>query len=113
LTELSVEIGKCLNGESAFTTDALTMSINSTKDELSTIQDRLTKCERSLEEKSEVLKKLDYYYDQFTSWADEFDISTPEQKKMIICQLIKEIRVYKYYNIEIEFNISYRQFLSV
>lgn len=54
---------------------------------------------------------LSYYYDQFTSWADEFDTATTEQKKMIICQLIKEIRVYKHYNIEIEFNISYRQFL--
>ena len=110
LTELSVEIGKCLNGESAFTTDVLTMSINSTKDELRTIEQRLARCEQSLTEKSDVLNKLDYYYDQFTSWADEFDTATMEQKKMIICQLIKEIRVYKDYNIEIEFNISYRQF---
>ena len=91
LTELSVEIGKCLNGESTFTTDVLTMSINSTKDELKSIEQRLTECEQSLTEKNEVLKKLDYYYDQFTSWADEFDTSTLEQKKMIICQLIKEI----------------------
>jgi len=111
LTELSVEIGKCLNGESTFTTDVLTLSINSTKDELKSIEQRLTQCEQSLTEKSEVLNKLDYYYDQFTSWADEFDTVTLEQKKMIICQLIKEIRVYKHYNIEIEFNISYRQFL--
>ena len=38
LTELSVEVGKCLSGESVFTTDMLTMSINSTKDELKLIQ---------------------------------------------------------------------------
>ena len=77
------------------------MSINSTKDELKSIEQRLTQCEHSLTEKSDVLSKLDYYYDQFTSWADEFDTATTEQKKMIICQLIKEIRVYKDYNIEI------------
>ena len=59
LTELSVEIGKCLNGESAFTTDVLTMSINSTKDELKSIEQRLIECEQSLTEKSEVLNKLD------------------------------------------------------
>ena len=64
-----------------------------------------------LEEKNDVLNKLDYYYTQFTSWVDEFETATMEQKKMIICQLIKEIRVFKDYNIEIEFNISYRQFL--
>ena len=51
LTELSVEIGKGLNGESAFTTDVLTLSINSTKDELRTIEQRLTECEQSLTEK--------------------------------------------------------------
>ena len=111
LTELSVEVGKCLSGKSVFTTDMLTMSINSTKDEVKTIQTRLTECQQSFQEKNEVLNKLDYYYDQFVSWADEFDNATMEQKKMIICQLIKEIRVYKGYRIEIEFNISYRQFL--
>lgn len=111
LTELSVEVGKCLNDESAFTTDVLTMSINSTKDELKAVQKRLSECEQSLQGKREFLNKLDYYYTQFTSWADEFENASMEQKKMIICQLIKEIRVFKDYNIEIEFNISYRQFL--
>ena len=71
----------------------------------------INSAKNKLKEKNEVLNKLDYYYTQFTSWADEFDAATVEQKKMIICQLIKEIRVFKDYNIEIEFNISYRQFL--
>lgn len=32
---------------------------------------------------------------------------------MVICQLIKSIKVYKGYRLEIEFNISYNQFLNV
>ena len=111
LTELSVEVGKCLNGESNFTTDILTMSINSTKDELNSIQKRLTECEKSLEEKNDVLNKLDYYYTQFTSWADEFDNASQERKKMIICTLFKEITVGKGYKIEILMDSSYEQFL--
>ena len=108
---MSIEIGKSLSGESSFTIDMLTMSINSTKDEMKSVEGRLKDCENLLEEKSEVLQKLDYYYNQFVSWADEFENSTMEQKKMIVCHLIKEIRVSRGYELEIEFNISYRQFL--
>ncbi len=111
LAELAVEVGKSLSGESVFTTDVLTMSINSTKDELSSVEERLNNCEKALEEKKDVLDKLDYYYNQFVSWADEFENATMEQKKMIICQLIKEIKVSRGYDIQISFNISYRQFL--
>lgn len=112
LSELSVEVGKSLSGESAFTTDVLSMSINSTKEELASIEQRLQECESLLVEKSDVLDKLDYYYSQFVSWADEFKNASMEQKKMIVCQLIKSIKVSRGYHLEIEFNISYRQFLG-
>ena len=112
LAELSVEIGKSLSGESTFTVDMLTMAINSTKEEKAFAESRLQECETELDEKKDVLDKLDYYYEQFVSWADEFENSTMEQKKMIICQLIKSIKVSRGYNLEIEFNISYRQFVE-
>lgn len=112
LAELSVEIGKSLSGESVFTTEMLSMSINSTKEEMKNVEKQLKECDNMLEEKSDVLNKLDYYYEQFVSWADEFESATMEQKKMIICQLIKTIKVSRGYQLEIEFNISYRQFLA-
>lgn len=112
LTELSVEIGKSLSGESTFTVDMLTMAINSAKEEMAYTEKRLKECKVELDEKRDVLNKLDYYYEQFVSWADEFENSTMEQKKMIICQLIKSIKVSRGYNLEIEFNISYRQFME-
>lgn len=88
------------------------MSINSTKEEMKNVEKQLKECDNMLEEKSDVLNKLDYYYEQFVSWADEFESATMEQKKMIICQLIKTIKVSRGYQLEIEFNISYRQFLA-
>jgi hypothetical protein len=57
------------------------------------------------------MKKLDYYYDQFNSWAEEYETATME-KKMIVCQLIKEINVSKGYVLDIVFNLNYQQFLS-
>ena len=43
---------------------------------------------------------------------DEFDNSTLEQKKMIVCQLVKEIRIARGYEIEIVFDIIYEQFIA-
>ena len=45
-------------------------------------------------------------------WADEFDNSTLEQKKMIVCQLVKEIRIARGYKIEMVFDINYEQFIA-
>ena len=59
-----------------------------------------------------MVAKLDYYYQQFITWADEFKNASNEQRKMIICQLIDKIKVGRGYNIEIEFNSSYKQFFG-
>ena len=112
LTELSLEVGKSLCGENKFPVDVLAMSINSTKTEIENVDKKIAECDRELEEKSEVISKLDYYYEQFIAWANEFDKATQEQRKMIICQLIDEINVGRGYNIEIKMNASYGQFFS-
>lgn len=112
LTTLSLEIGKSLCGQSSFSADMLSVSINNTKDEISETKRLIQECETKLGEQSEVLGKLDYYYNQFVSWADEYENASSEQKKMIICQLIKEVKVGKGYEIEIEFNASYKQFFE-
>ena len=59
------------------------------------------------------MDKLDFYYSQFRTWADEFDNSTMEQKKMIACQLIREVKVSRGYELEIVFDLNYEQFLSL
>ena len=51
-------------------------------------------------------------YNQFKSWADEFDTATLEQKKMIACHLFKRIEVGRDYKISVELNMSYQQFCS-
>lgn len=49
-------------------------------------------------------------YDNFKNWADEFDDSTMEQKKMIIAQLVDRIEVGRDYKVSILFNMTYKQF---
>lgn len=112
LSGLAVEVGKYISGENRFPIDILNTSIEQTKTELADIEEQLCECNKVLGEKKDVLSKLDYYYDQFVTWADEFEIASLEQRKMIICQLINEVRVGRGYKIDIDFNASYRQFFD-
>ena len=51
-------------------------------------------------------------YNQFKSWAEEFDSATLEQKKMIACHLFKRIEVGRDYQITVELNMTYQQFCT-
>jgi len=59
-----------------------------------------------------VIDSLDDQFSDFRNWAEVFDTASIEERKMIICHLIKEIKVYKEYEIDITFNMDYEQFLS-
>lgn len=51
-------------------------------------------------------------YNQFKTWAEEFDTATLEQKKMIACHLFNRIEVGRDYKISVELNMTYQQFCS-
>lgn len=111
--ELSTEIGKSLLGESRFTPDMLSTSIDNTNEMLRKKGTELNDIKYKLANQQNAMGKLDFYYSQFRTWADEFDNSTMEQKKMIACQLIREVKVARGYEIEIVFDLNYEQFLSI
>ena len=112
LSNLSSEIAKSLTGESSFTPDVLATAIDNTKTELNKLHDKLTKLNYGLNNTQGAMKKLDFYYDQFRGWAEIYKDASLEQRKMIICQLIKEINVSKGYELDIILDMSYEQFLS-
>ena len=49
---------------------------------------------------------------QLRTWADIFDSSEMDVKKMIASYIIKRVTVYRDYKIEMELNISVRQYLD-
>ena len=112
LRELTEEIASALLGDSKFTPDVLSMAIENTKKKLNDNCSLLAEKRHQLSRKEDEMGKIDYHYDQFRSWADEFESATPERKKMIICTLFKEINVGKGYEIEILMNSSYEQFVA-
>lgn len=111
VVELSAEIGRSLLGESRFTPDILSTSIDNTNDLLHKKEIELSDIKYKLANQQNAMGRLDFYYSQFRTWADEFDNSTMEQKKMIACQLIKEVKVSRGYELEIVFDLNYEQFL--
>ena len=56
------------------------------------------------------MSKLDYHYNRFLNWADEFQNASLEERKMIACRLIRQDKVSKGYNVNIEFDMNYQQF---
>lgn len=112
VVELSAEIGRSLIGESRFTPDMLSASIEATNALLHQKETELLEVQNALANQQTAMEKLDYYYAQFRTWAEEFESSSIEQKKMIVCQLIKEINISRGYEIDIVFDINYEQFIS-
>ena len=84
LRELSAEIANALLGDSKFTEDALALAIATTKDKIADSAALIEEKKNYLDNKEAEMVKLDYYYDQFVSWADEFDNASAERKRMIL-----------------------------
>jgi hypothetical protein len=112
LAQLSAEISKSLTGESKFTPDMLSMAIDNAKTELQKTEALLVQLNYGLNNSQGAMKKLDPYYEQFRNWAEEFEDASLEQRKMIICQLVREISVSRGYELSIELDINYEQFLA-
>ncbi|MEG1010739.1 MAG: hypothetical protein RSE54_02675 [Ruthenibacterium sp.] len=68
--------------------------------------------EQSHTELCESAQKLHKEYNRLLTWADLYDKSTFEAKKMIVAQFVKAVRVGRDYNIEIDFNVSFEEFQS-
>ena len=90
----------------------LSASIEATNTLLHQKETELLEVQNVLVNQQTAMGKLDYYYSQFRTWAEEFESSSIEQKKMIVCQLIKEINISRGYEIDIVFDINYEQFIS-
>lgn len=112
LNELFLEVGKCISGESNFSVDVISSSIDAAKSELDNINTQLLQCAEVLENRTKLLNDLESNYNQLIEWVHEFDNDNFEQRKTIVRQVIKSVKVERGYKIEIEFYDAYKQFLQ-
>ena len=107
--KLEKEIAKALTGESAFTPEQLSKVIDGVENQISK-QQKLDTLNTEMTEKKASMESVKPLYDRFKNWAEEFDDSTMEQKKMIIAELVDRIDVGRDYKVSILLNMTYQQF---
>ena len=112
LLKLQLEIGKTLTGDSIYSPEDLSQAIQTLKLRIAEVEKQLQALQEEEAEKKRGIDLITPAYNQFKSWADEFDTATLEQKKMIACQLFKRIEVGRGYKITVELNMTYQQFCS-
>lgn len=112
LAKLQMEIGKSLTGDSVYSPEDLSQAITVLKEKISAVENKLVKLQDEEENKKSSVDLITSAYNQFKSWADEFDTATLEQKKMIACQLFKRVEVGRDYKVSVELNMTYKQFCN-
>lgn len=112
LDKMELEIGKALAGESEFSVEQLNRAIKRTETRMEEIKTELEELKQEEENQVRSTEAIIPAYNQFKSWADEFDLAPIEQKKMIACQLFTKIEVARDYVIHVEINLTYKQFCT-
>ncbi len=112
LSYLQSEIANALVGDSVYSPEDLSEAIKATKEKIANFEDELQELVNEEIQEKQSKDDLIPKYNQFKSWADEFDEATLEQKKMIACQLFNRIEIGKGYRITFEINMSYKQFIE-
>ena len=112
LGELTEEIANALIGDSKFTPDVLAVAIERSKKKIADNVAEIKELEIRLANEESEMGRIDYYYNQFVSWADEFDKASLERKRMIAGELLSQVSISRGYEIQILMNASYQQFLA-
>lgn len=112
LSKLQLEIGKTLTGDSLYSPEELTQAIKVLRERITQAKQQLAELQEEEASKQRRVEMITPAYNQFKSWADEFDMASMEQKKMIACQLFKRIEVGRDYAISVELNMTYQQFCT-
>jgi DNA invertase Pin-like site-specific DNA recombinase len=112
LIKLETEIIKALNGESTFDHDVLNGLILQTKEKVLIMADSVKQYELELSNRQQHIAEIQAQYNKLISWAEMFANSPTETKKMILSCLIKRVKVSRGYEVDITFNVDYKQFCS-
>lgn len=112
LDDYKGETLKIIRGQSKLSIDLLNTLIAETEAQIKEAQLNVDTVNAELRELLETSEGLQREYDRLLSWADLYDKSSFEAKKMIVSQFIQAVRVGRDNNIEVDFNVSFDEFQS-
>jgi len=112
LEDYKGETLKVIRGQSKLSIELLNSLTAEANEQIRDARADADTAEKHYSELLESAENLRKEYDRLLTWADLYDKSTFEAKKMIAAQFIKAVRVGRDYNIEIDFNVSFEEFQS-
>lgn len=110
LADYQAETIKVIRGQSRLDVSLLNELVEKAKGELEVLS---AAAEQAKEQLEYVLADDGFEreeYDRLKSWAEVYDSCSFEAKKMFVSKFIKSVYVYRDYELEIEFNVSFDEF---
>lgn len=109
-TKLQQEVLKSLMGESTFDTDLLKKMLSDNTAALAQAESIMESCEADKDAEEERIQYFSQQYRSITDWAEEFDASDNDNKKMILARIIEKITVDRNYHLNITFFVTEESF---
>ena len=105
--DFQIQVLKVIRGESKLSMDFLTSAIEQTEREIEKAKIAVEEAGQELTDMEELAEQRKAELDEIITWADIYENSTLERKKMIVAQLIKKVTVGRGYQMSVEFNITF------
>ena len=112
LKTLRGEVIKAINGVSKFDSAVLNDLIAQTKDKIQLATEKAAHYQSELDNQHQYLANIQSDYNKLISWAEIFQDSDIETKKMITAYLISNVKISRDYKIEIILNVAFEQFFN-
>jgi len=109
MSVLEGELMKVIQGTSELKPEMLNKKYEETERSITDKKLIVDSFEAELTNSKEMMRQVTRQYNDVLTWADMFNDSAIDVKKMIVAQLISSVRVSEGYKIEIDFKISEKQ----
>ena len=109
LDDLKAETILVIRGVSALDKELLGILVAEAREALETLEKQLVQAQEEYEEATKTAKRSNYICNGLFTWADVYDTANHDERRAILQQFIKEIRVRKDYEISITLNASFNQ----
>ena len=109
LDDLKAETILVIWGVSALDKELLGTLVAEAREALETLEKQLVQAQEEYEEATKTAKRSNYICNELFTWADVYDTANHDERRAILQQFIKEIRVRKDYEISITLNASFNQ----
>ena len=109
LDDLKAETILVIRGVSVLDKELLGTLVAEAREALETLEKQLVQAQEEYEEATKTAKRSNYICNELLTWADVYDTDNHDERRAILQQFIKEIRVRKDYEISITLNASFNQ----